>query len=120
MASAIMVPTNSSFPAEIDATALNKIQIHRSRKRKGSYTFNIQQFQIRVIPLISSRPFIGLAFFSSSSTNWCTVLSIPFFMETGFAPEVTLRRPNFIISLANTEAVVVPSPAESFVLLATF
>ena len=45
---------------------------------------------------------------------------MPFLIDTGFAPEVTLNIPNFMISLARTDAVVVPSPAESFVLLATF
>ncbi|MBN8157089.1 hypothetical protein J0J30_24135, partial [Vibrio vulnificus] len=43
------------------------------------------------IPLMSSRPLTGLDFFSSSSTSPCTVLSIPFFTDTGFAPEVTLK-----------------------------
>ncbi|WVZ02530.1 hypothetical protein V8G54_023336 [Vigna mungo] len=90
IASAIICPINSSFPAEIDATAL-----------------------------ISSPPLTGLAFFSNSSTNPCTVLSIPLLRDTGFAPEVTLRSPSLIISRARTEAVVVPSPAESLVLLAT-
>ncbi|KAL4561840.1 hypothetical protein LXL04_034021 [Taraxacum kok-saghyz] len=33
--------------------------------------------------------------------------------ETGLAPEVTLRRPSLMISRARTDAVVVPSPAES-------
>jgi len=69
---------------------------------------------------MSSRPLTGLAFFSSSSTKPCTVLSIPLFIETGFAPEVTLKSPSLIISRARTDAVVVPSPAESLVLLATF
>ena len=72
------------------------------------------------IPWISSRPLTGLALFSNSSTNPWTVLSIPFFIETGFAPEVTLKRPNLMISRARTDAVVVPSPAESLVLLATY
>uniref|UniRef100_A0A7C8YGV3 Uncharacterized protein n=1 Tax=Opuntia streptacantha TaxID=393608 RepID=A0A7C8YGV3_OPUST len=90
MASAIMVPINSSFPEEMEAMAL-----------------------------MSSRPLTGLAFFSSSSTNPWIVLSIPLFKDTGFAPAVTLSRPCLIISRARTDAVVVPSPAESFVLLAT-
>ena len=72
-----------------------------------------------IIPLISSPPLTGLAFFSNSSTKPCTVLSIPLLRDTGFAPEVTLRSPSLIISRARTEAVVVPSPAESLVLLAT-
>jgi len=69
---------------------------------------------------MSSRPLTGLALFSNSSTKPCTVLSIPFLIETGFAPDVTLKSPNLIISRARTDAVVVPSPAESLVLLATF
>lgn len=71
------------------------------------------------VPLTSSRPLTRLDFFSSSSTNASTVLSIPFFIETGFAPEVTLKSPSLIISRARIDAVVVPSPAESLVLLAT-
>ena len=90
MASAIMAPMMSSFPAEIEAMAL-----------------------------MSSRPLTGLALFSSSSTRADTVLSMPFFTETGLAPEVTLKRPSLMISRARTDAVVVPSPAESLVLLAT-
>lgn len=69
---------------------------------------------------MSSRPLTGLAFFSSSSINPRIVLSIPLFKDTGLAPEVTLSKPCLIISRARTEAVVVPSPAESFVLLATY
>lgn len=69
---------------------------------------------------MSSRPLTGRALFSSSSTRPATVLSIPFFTETGLAPEVTLKRPSLMISRARTDAVVVPSPAESLVLLATY
>jgi hypothetical protein len=72
------------------------------------------------IPLISSPPLTGLANFSSSSIKPATVLSIPFLIDTGLAPDVTLRSPSLIISRARIEAVVVPSPAESLVLLATF
>lgn len=69
---------------------------------------------------MSSRPLTGLAFFSSSSIKPSTVLSMPLFKDTGFAPDVTLNRPSLMISRARTDAVVVPSPAESLVLLATF
>ncbi len=72
------------------------------------------------IPLISSRPCTGRALSFNSSIRPATVLSIPFFTATGLAPEVTARRPRLMSSLASTQAVVVPSPAESFVLLATW
>ena len=43
----------------------------------------------------------------------------PLRISTGLAPWVTLSKPAFAIALASTVAVVVPSPAFSFVLLAT-
>lgn len=70
-------------------------------------------------PLITSRPWTCRALFLSSAISPTTVLSIPFLIETGFAPAVTFKSPSLINSLAKTEAVVVPSPAESLVLLAT-
>ena len=54
-----------------------------------------------------------------SSTNLATAISIPFFKIIGLAPAATLRIPSSIIACANTVAVVVPSPATSFVLVAT-
>jgi hypothetical protein len=41
-------------------------------------------------------------------------------MAIGLAPAVTFKSSNFINSLANIQAMVVPSPAESFVLPATY
>ena len=45
--------------------------------------------------------------------------NMPRWSETGFAPAVTRRRPSVTMAWASTVAVVVPSPATSFVLLAT-
>ena len=48
-----------------------------------------------------------------------TAIMTPFLISTGFAPWVTLSKPAWAIARAKTVAVVVPSPAFSFVLLAT-
>ena len=48
-----------------------------------------------------------------------TALSIPLFKSIGFAPAATFFNPSFTIACAKTVAVVVPSPAKSFVLEAT-
>ena len=90
IASAIMSPISSLFPAEIEATAL-----------------------MSSLPLTSTAN--SFNFFVKKSD----VLSIPFLMLTGLAPEATDCKPNMIISLAKMEAVVVPSPAESLVRPAT-
>mmetsp|Transcript_46071 Transcript_46071/g.73775 ORF Transcript_46071/g.73775 Transcript_46071/m.73775 type:complete len:344 (-) Transcript_46071:256-1287(-) len=90
MASAIMAPISSLLPAEMDATAL-----------------------------MSELPLMGLASSSSLSVRKRRVLSMPFLMEMGLAPAVTDCRPRRIISRASTDAVVVPSPAESLVRPAT-
>ena len=55
----------------------------------------------------------------SLSTATFTALSIPFLIPIGLAPLVTFFRPSVIIAWAKIVAVVVPSPAISFVLLAT-
>ena len=52
-------------------------------------------------------------------TTFSTALSIPRFRSIGLAPAVTFFRPTPIIDCARTVAVVVPSPASSFVLDAT-
>src|SRR6202163_1130382 len=54
-----------------------------------------------------------------SSTTASTAFSIPIFSCIGFAPAVTLRKPSLIMVCASSVAVVVPSPATSFVLVAT-
>mmetsp|Transcript_25650 Transcript_25650/g.48618 ORF Transcript_25650/g.48618 Transcript_25650/m.48618 type:complete len:217 (-) Transcript_25650:132-782(-) len=90
IASAIMRPISSSFPAEMEATAL-----------------------------MSSVPLTGWDSASSFSTNAAHALSMPRLSATGLRPAVTLCRPYLISSRASTEAVVVPSPATSFVLPAT-
>ena len=53
------------------------------------------------------------------STATFTALSIPFLIPIGLAPLVTFFNPSVIIACARIVAVVVPSPAISFVLLAT-
>src|SRR5579883_1397745 len=55
----------------------------------------------------------------SWSTTWSTALWMPFLSTIGLAPAATLRRPSLIMHWASTVAVVVPSPAMSFVLVAT-
>ena len=53
------------------------------------------------------------------STATLTALSIPFLIPIGLAPLVTFFNPSVIIACARIVAVVVPSPAISFVLFAT-
>ncbi|VVM35280.1 conserved hypothetical protein protein, partial [Terribacillus sp. AE2B 122] len=89
IASAISLPTSSSA-AEIAATCA-----------------------------IDSLPSIGLEISLSCLTATSTAFSIPRRTPTGFAPEATFLRPSRIIACARTVAVVVPSPAISFVLEAT-
>ena len=55
----------------------------------------------------------------SSSVIQETALSIPLFKSIGFAPEATFFNPSLTIACAKTVAVVVPSPAKSFVFDAT-
>ena len=68
---------------------------------------------------IASLPSIGFAIACSSSTARRTAFSIPLRMTIGFAPAVTFLSPSRIIACARTVAVVVPSPAISFVFDAT-
>ena len=68
---------------------------------------------------ISFLPATFLACFFSSAMISAEYLSIPRFTSIGFAPAVILRKPSLNIAWASTVAVVVPSPAWSFVLLAT-
>ena len=44
-----------------------------------------------------------------------TALSIPRFIDIGLAPAVKFFKPSLTIAWARTDAVVVPSPATSFV-----
>ena len=68
---------------------------------------------------ISFLPEISLLFFFNSSQIALTAKSIPRFKSIGFAPAVTFLKPSLTIACANTVAVVVPSPATSFVFEAT-
>ena len=54
-----------------------------------------------------------------SSTTILTASSIPFLIITGFAPAAIFFKPSLTIAWAKIVAVVVPSPATSFVLIAT-
>ena len=85
-ASAISEPITLSFPAEIDATCS--------------------------IDWISST---GCANSLICVTKYCVAFSIPNLIEIGFAPAATFFKPSFTIAYAKTVAVVVPSPATSFV-----
>ena len=68
---------------------------------------------------ISSFPFISELIPFSPSTADSTALSIPLFIAIGSPPAATFFTPSLIIACAKTVAVVVPSPAISFVLVAT-
>ena len=54
-----------------------------------------------------------------SSTSFLTAWSMPFLRIIGFAPAATFLMPSWIIACARSVAVVVPSPAMSFVFVAT-
>ncbi len=84
-----MAPTSSSLPAETVATWAIAL------------------------------PSTGLATAWISPASIATVFSMPRRSATGFAPAATFRIPSRIIACASTVAVVVPSPAKSFVLDAT-
>src|SRR5881398_2314373 len=67
----------------------------------------------------SSWPFTGTDSLLISATTASTAFSMPIFSCIGLAPAVTLRKPSLIMVCARSVAVVVPSPATSFVLVAT-
>jgi len=54
----------------------------------------------------------------SRETTATVPASIPRFSNIGFAPAATFFNPSFTIACASTVAVVVPSPATSFVFVA--
>lgn len=56
----------------------------------------------------------------NSSTIFSTAILIPLLISIGFIPADTLLQPSLKIDLANIVLVVVPSPATSLVLLATY
>jgi len=69
--------------------------------------------------VISSGPFTAREFFFTSSTASVTALSIPRLISIGVIPAETALSPSRTIAYARTVAVVVPSPATSFVFEAT-
>ena len=68
---------------------------------------------------ISSFPLISELISFKPSTASPTALSIPLLMAIGSPPAATFLTPSLIIAWAKTVAVVVPSPATSFVFVAT-
>src|ERR671918_385010 len=68
---------------------------------------------------ISSLPSTSRERFWMASTAASTAFSIPRLRAMGFAPAATFRMPRRTMARASTVAVVVPSPATSFVLVAT-
>ena len=68
---------------------------------------------------MSAEPFTFWEWEMTVSTAVCTALWIPFFRTIGFAPAVTFFMPSRTRACASRVAVVVPSPAASFVLVAT-
>src|SRR5579871_6997904 len=67
---------------------------------------------------ISSRPCTGVAMSLIDSTTVSRALSSPRRTSIGLAPAATFLKPSVMIAWASTVAVVVPSPATSFVLVA--
>ena len=68
---------------------------------------------------ISSFPFTGELISFIPFTASSTALSIPLFIAIGSPPAATFFTPSFTIACASTVAVVVPSPATSFVFVET-
>ena len=68
---------------------------------------------------MSSLPEISFDCDFRSSTTDSTAVSMPRLSPIGFAPAATFLRPSRTIAWASTVAVVVPSPATSFVAVAT-
>ncbi len=68
---------------------------------------------------ISSGVVTGLESFLSSLMTSSTANMTPLRISTGLAPLLMVSNPSLAIARAKTVAVVVPSPASSFVLLAT-
>ena len=68
---------------------------------------------------ISWWPFTALDIFLRPPTQVSTAASTPRFRATGLAPAVTFLRPSMKMASARTVALVVPSPATSFVFWAT-
>ena len=68
---------------------------------------------------ISPLPETGWEFARMASTAASVAFLMPRFMVMGFAPAARFLSPSFIIACARTVALVVPSPATSFVLVET-
>ena len=68
---------------------------------------------------ISSFPFTSFAIFRSASTASRAAASMPRRTTVAFAPIAVRLKPSLMMALVRTIAVVVPSPALSFVLFAT-
>src|SRR3954452_10975990 len=71
-------------------------------------------------PAIAARSSTGIAILSSAACTASTAARMPRPSAMGLAPAATLRRPSCTSAWASTVAVVVPSPATSLVLVATF
>lgn len=69
---------------------------------------------------IYSLPLIGIDNSFKPSTTLSTAIRIPFLKSIGFIPAATLLHPSLKNALAKIVAVVVPSPASSLVLEATY
>ncbi len=69
---------------------------------------------------ISSLVLIGLLLFFKSATTASTAKLIPLLKSIGFIPAATDLHPSLKIAWAKIVAVVVPSPASSLALLATY
>ncbi len=68
---------------------------------------------------MSSFPLMWLLFSTIPSTAATTAFSIPFLSIIGLAPAARFLSPSLTIACASNVAVVVPSPATSFVFVAT-
>ena len=84
-----------------------------------SLPMNSSAAETVAIRAISSAVFTGCASSLIAATTVSTAICIPFLTTIGFAPAATFFMPSRTKACAKSVAVVVPSPATSFVLVAT-
>jgi len=79
----------------------------------------MEQQHIQQTWAISSGVVTGLDIFFRSAITESTASITPLLISTGLAPLEIFSKPSLAMERANTVAAVVPSPADSLVLLAT-
>src|SRR6476659_6047139 len=111
---------SSSMPKVFDSsTVITPSLPTLSRASAIVVPISVSAAEIAAICAISSFDSISLDSFLIASTAASTAFSIPRLRAIGLAPAATFFIPPLTMARASTVAVVVPSPATSFVLVAT-